>query len=126
MTTMRIPKATNIGVAAALVFSLTLGTGGVAQAAPTESAPSEAAGVETQPTTHQEFYDEFQASDLPSRDVRIDGQAATEFDLGEGISITVPKPSSGASPQLSGKMTSKGEPIIYFNQSDQKKIKKVG
>lgn len=123
---MRIPKASNIGVATVLALSLTLGAGGVAQAAPNESASPGSVGVNAQPTTHQDFYDELKASDLPSKDVKIDGQAATEFDLGEGIAITVPKPTSGVSPQLSGKMSSKGEPIIYFNQSDQKKIKKVG
>lgn len=57
------------------------------------------------------------------RDVKVDGAAATEFDLGEGISITVPKPRSEVSAQLSGRMNSKGEPILYFDQSDQKKIK---
>lgn len=123
---MRIPKATNIGVAAALALSLTFGAGGVAQAAPAEPDSSEPVGIKSQPTTHQEFYDELKASGLPSEDVKIDGAAATEFDLGEGISITVPKPRSGISAQLSGKMNSKGEPILYFNQSDQKKIKKVG
>lgn len=123
---MRILKATNVGVAAALALSLTLGAGGAASATPTDSGANNSVSIDTKPTSHQEFYDELKASDLPSKDVKIDGQAATEFDLGEGISITVPKPRSGLSPQLSGKMNSKGEPIIYFNQSDQKKIKKVG
>ena len=65
MTTMRIPKASNIGVATVLALSLTLGAGGVAQAAPNESASPGSVGVNPQPTTHQEFYDELKASDLP-------------------------------------------------------------
>lgn len=68
-------------------------------------------------------------SDLKAEDTTVDGQVLTTFTSKDGISLTVPKPTSDkgeVGPQVSGKINKNGEPVIYLNQKDQKRIKSVG
>lgn len=64
-----------------------------------------------------------------AEDSTVGGQTVTTFTSKDGISLTVPKPTTDSSeigPQISGKINKNGEPVIYLNQKDQKKIKSVG
>lgn len=117
-------------VATVAAFSLVLGSVDSASAASpvdTDSLASQATNDEG--VTHGELYDTLKRSSLKAEDTTVDGQTLTTFSSKDGISLTVPKPTNdggGVGPQLSGKINKNGEPVIYLNQKDQKKIKSVG
>lgn len=100
-------------------------------------SPANTASADTKPpvtthsssdadVTHGELYNTLKHSDLTSEDSVVDGMQVTTFTSRDGISLTVPKPTTsdhGAlGPQISGKMNKNGEPVIYLNQKDQKLI----
>lgn len=119
-----IPKT---AIAATTAATLAL-LGGAPATANTVDGEEEAStsSANTDVITHGDLYDDLVKEGLPSRNTTVEAVPATEFDLGEGVTVTLPKPNSkGYSPTLSGKINKKGEPVIYLNQNDQKRVKKI-
>lgn len=131
-TGMTLPRTLFAATAAVAALSLAIGPAHIASA--DTQTVSDSIGtqyVNSENITHGELYDTLKNSSLDAKDSTVDGQAITTFTFDDGISLNVPKPtttSSGDSfgPQISGKINKNGEPVIYLNQNDQKRIKSVG
>ena len=126
---MTFPSFATRVIAATVALSLPIGIGGVARAN-SAPPPSSSETDENAEVTHGEVYDTLKNAGFESTDARIDGLDVTIFYLEEGLSLTVPKPTSGAAPgvqpALSGKMNRNGEPVIYLNQRDQAAVQTAG
>lgn len=130
--------ATAVAISAISAASI-FGWGGAANAAPqvNQVSASDEVGL-----THGELYQALADSPLEKKDEYLNGEAVTTFTAENGVSITLPKPSSGkglqpgggkspggghsVKPYLSGKINKKGEPVIYLSQKDQRRIVKYG
>lgn len=125
---MNVTKILSLPIAAVVGLSLTVGPAHIASA----ETPTHATGQSDSSTdvTHGELYDTLKNSDLKAEDSVVDGMEVTTFTPKNGISLTIPKPTTSEDgtlgPQVSGKMNKNGEPVIYLNQKDQKLLAKVG